>query len=290
MTPWTGLLLVALSALGFATLPIFAKYGYAAGLNVPTMLAWRFAIAAGVLWGYVALARVPRPGRRDLGLLLLMGTLGYSTMSVLYVAAARSIAAGLAAALLYTYPALVSVLVAVLGWEPLTGRRVLALLGSGAGTALMLLAGGAGARVALPGVLLVLGAAVTYAAYIALGSRVIARVAPPVASATVCSAAAVTLFAYGWRTGSLLPVPAAAWWPVVGQALLATVVAVLSFFAGMRRIGPARASIVSTFEPVAAVGLGAGLLGERLGPVQWLGGALVLLSVLVLQMGPGRRG
>lgn len=287
MTRWTGLLLVALSALGFATLPIFAKFAYGQGLNVVTILAWRFALAALILWAWVALNRrsVPWPPLRDVGLLLLMGASGYSVMSVLYVSSVQYIPAGLAAALLYTYPAMVSVQVALLGWEPMSGGRALALLGTGAGTALVLLAGEAGAGVSLLGVGLVLGAALTYSVYITLGSRVIARVSAPVATATVCTAAALVFFVYGLAAGRMQPVGGTAgWWPLVGQALVATVMAVLSFFAGIQRIGPARASIVSTLEPVAAVGLGAMLFGERLGPLQWAGGGLVLLSLLLLQI------
>jgi drug/metabolite transporter (DMT)-like permease len=57
----------------------------------------------------------------------------------------------------------------------------------------------------------------------------------------------------------------------------------VTLYAGLRRVGPATASIVSCAEPVLTVALAVALLGERLGPVQAVGGALVVLAVLLLQ-------
>jgi drug/metabolite transporter (DMT)-like permease len=52
----------------------------------------------------------------------------------------------------------------------------------------------------------------------------------------------------------------------------------------MKRIGASTASIVSTFEPVVTVGLAVALYGESLGPLQALGGVLVLAAVVALQL------
>jgi drug/metabolite transporter (DMT)-like permease len=50
-------------------------------------------------------------------------------------------------------------------------------------------------------------------------------------------------------------------------------------------VGPSRASIVSTVEPLVTVGLAFVVFGERLRPAQLLGGALVLASVVLLRRG-----
>ena len=52
---------------------------------------------------------------------------------------------------------------------------------------------------------------------------------------------------------------------------------------GMERVGAATASILSTVEPVVTVGLAVAIYGEALGPLQVLGGALVLAAVVALQ-------
>ena len=70
-----------------------------------------------------------------------------------------------------------------------------------------------------------------------------------------------------------------AWWgwaATVAIAVVCTVVAILAFFAGLKRIGPARAAIASTLEPVVTVVLAWAVLGESLSAMQLLGGALVL--------------
>ena len=58
----------------------------------------------------------------------------------------------------------------------------------------------------------------------------------------------------------------------------------LLFLTAIRRIGGTRTGILMLFEPVVGVILAGLLLGERLAPVQVLGGALVLAGALVLQV------
>ena len=64
--------------------------------------------------------------------------------------------------------------------------------------------------------------------------------------------------------------------------MISTVAAVGLLFAGIRRVGPTSASILSTTEPVVTVLLAFLVFGESLGAVQLLGGALVLGAAVVL--------
>ena len=68
---------------------------------------------------------------------------------------------------------------------------------------------------------------------------------------------------------------------VAGIAVVSTVGAVTLFFAGLKRVGPTSASILSTAEPLTTVLLAFIAFGESLGPIQLAGGALVLGGVLV---------
>jgi drug/metabolite transporter (DMT)-like permease len=63
------------------------------------------------------------------------------------------------------------------------------------------------------------------------------------------------------------------------------VVAIVAFFAGLGRVGPARAAILSTVEPVITLALAVLVLGEPLGWSQAAGGALILAAILILQRG-----
>jgi drug/metabolite transporter (DMT)-like permease len=53
----------------------------------------------------------------------------------------------------------------------------------------------------------------------------------------------------------------------------------------VKRVGGARASLISTIEPVYTVTLAVILFGEHLAPVQILGGALVVFAVVLAETG-----
>jgi len=63
---------------------------------------------------------------------------------------------------------------------------------------------------------------------------------------------------------------------------VSTLAAITWFFAGLKRIGPTRASTLSTVEPAVTVALAAIFLGERISAVQMAGGALILAAVVLL--------
>ena len=52
--------------------------------------------------------------------------------------------------------------------------------------------------------------------------------------------------------------------------------------AGLPKVGPSTAAIISTVEPLVSVAMAMLWFGERLGVVQILGGALVLAAVVLL--------
>jgi drug/metabolite transporter (DMT)-like permease len=64
--------------------------------------------------------------------------------------------------------------------------------------------------------------------------------------------------------------------------LIATVLPVVTFLAGLERIGPTNAAMLSTLEPVVTVLLAAWLLGEGLQQITLLGGGLILVAVVLV--------
>ncbi|MFZ5828015.1 MAG: DMT family transporter [Bacillota bacterium] len=280
-----GTVLTGISALGFSTLPIFGMMAYGAGGNVVTLLGYRFLLAAAVLWAYIAWTRHRLPDLRTALGLLLMGGAGYTTMSALYLSSVEGdrLSPAIAALLLYTYPAVVTLLAWRFDSYRMTGSQVAALLGTLAGVALVLVGPGGAVRFTWAGAGLALSAALVYGTYILFGSRVSRRTTPLVTTAFVSTAAAAVLLLYGAVAGELRPMQPAGWMAVLGAALLATVLAVLLFFAGIERLGPSRASIISTLEPVGTAALAAILYGERLGSWQLMGGVIVLASIIWLQ-------
>lgn len=284
-----GAALCVLSAAAFGAMGIFGKLAYDEGVGVWELLLVRFALAALVLGTVAALrSAMSAVGRRVVVTGLLMGCIGYATQSALYFLALERMDASLLSLLLYTFPAMVTLAAVLLGREPATPRRLVALGIASAGTALVLAGAGTGALDPLATVL-ALGAAVTYTIYILTGDRVVADVSPLALSALVCAGATATFLVICLaRGGPALGFGGEGWLWLGGIALVSTVGAIIMFFAGLARVGPSTAAILSTVEPVVTVALAAAAFGEVLTAVQLAGGALVLATVFVLNA-PARR-
>jgi drug/metabolite transporter (DMT)-like permease len=281
-----GLTLVALSTIAYGVLPIFGKVAYAAGVEPIPLLAWRYVIAALLV---LALERGPRP---PLGERLRLWGIGsvFVFNSIAYFRALERIPASVTALVLYTYPVIVALLAALVGVERLTGRAVLAALGAFAGCALTARGAPADAPLSPSGVGWALAAAFVYASYIVLSSRFGAGVPARVLALHLAQAAAVVCVAFGLAGGGLaLPLDARALLAVAGMGVVSTVVAMIAFLAGMALVGPTRASVLSSLEVVVTLVLAFLFLGERLGPAQWAGAALILGAVALQNAGVLRR-
>ncbi|WP_117591100.1 DMT family transporter [Haloprofundus halophilus] len=283
-----GVTLVVVSAFGFGTLAVLGEFAFDAGLNISSVLALRFALAAALVWTLLAARRrrSDASGRlrlrgRLLAVAVGLGLVGYTGQSALFFWGLEYLTAGVTTLVLYTYPAFVLVLSALFLGEPLTRRRLVALPLVLGGVALV--AGVDPAGVAPFGVAIVLGSALVYSGYIVVSRVALADTDGLLLAGYVLPAAAVSFFVYGTATGSLaLPATTTAWSTVLGIAVLSTVVPVVTFFGGIRRIGASRAGLVSTVEPIVAVVLGVLLLDEPFPPAAFVGGALVLVGVWLI--------
>jgi len=86
------------------------------------------------------------------------------------------------------------------------------------------------------------------------------------------------------------PATSTGWIAIITIALISTVLAFVTFFARLKRIGPTSASTLSTFEPIVAVVLAAIVLGETISPFQIFGGILILAAVVLLATSDKWRG
>jgi drug/metabolite transporter (DMT)-like permease len=277
-----GAMLVALSALGYATNPIFGKLAYQAGANAITLLSVRFTAAAIGLWLMLALTGKVggiRIGKRVQ--LLALGGLGFGLVSLLYFTALEHIGASLATGIFYTYPAMVTV-VGLFQGEGISRQSVVGLLLTMAGTWLLL--GSDLGGFTWQGALLILGAAVVYTGYMIVGDRWTRNVPATVASAHVTVGASAVYLSLAFFTNQPWPVSAQAYLAGVGLAICSTMLALVTFFAGMLKVGPTRAAIISTMEPIFTALLAVLLLGERLNHLQTAGTALVVAGAVAAQL------
>jgi len=297
-----GIVLVLVSACAFGSGGLFAQPVYDTGLGWQSLSAWRFGFGALCAWLWCLGFAERRHGlrllnRRTVGVAVLLGVL-YTGNSGTYYAGLETVPVSLATLIVYIYPAVVAVLSLRYG-RRLEGRRAWFALGLALlGVALALGGIPAGELPPISGLLLVIVSPLIYSVWIVLSARLAGERRESVgeevdgcadasaATALMMTGTAATYWLTGLATGvPLAPasIPAAAWPGLVGVGVVATFVAIQTFYAGTRRIGAAQAALVSTVEPFYTITLAALLFGETLAPAQILGGALIIIGVLIAQ-------
>jgi drug/metabolite transporter (DMT)-like permease len=300
-----GLALVLISAFGFGSGGLFAQPVYAAGVGWQVLSAWRFGIGALLAWAWVLgwperRRWLVRLDRRTVVVAVGLGVL-YTGNSGTYYAGLEVVSVSLAALIVYVYPAIVAVMTLRFG-RALEGRRPwfalgLALIG------VVLAVGGVPPTEMPPawGLALIIASPIIYSVWIVLSARLSGESRETVgrdADAGTDAAAATALMMSGtaftyWLIAIVVGapvwpdrIPAAAWPALLGVGVVATFVAIQAFYAGARRIGAAQASLVSTVEPIWTITLATLLFGQTLGPLQLVGGALIIVGVLIAQAPP----
>ena len=301
--PPSGLLgagLVALAAVFFATLGPITRFADDAGVGSLALVAWRAALGASAMLVLLLVLR-GAAGRRPLALrdvpprqraFALAGGVANLVLNLAMFIAFLRIDIGLALLVFYSYPGAVAVAsvlwfgdrLDVMRWSAL-GISILGLVLTLAG------AGGLGALDALGIGLSFLGA-LTQAFYVLAARHGFGGIPPVEAAATTMSIAAIGYVLIAVVTGQLasLGTPLAsdaALLPVLAAGLIGAAIPTLCFITGIRLLGAPRAAILATLEPVVGVALAAWLLNEQPQPIQLVGGALILVAAIVLQLGGG---
>jgi len=225
--------------------------------------------------------------RRDLAVALVLGALGFGIYQVLWISGLRTITAGESALLVATSPVIVALVAAAIGVESLSLGRSAGVLVSFVGVSIVIGAGGGLALGAsLVGDLLTLGGTVAWAAYTAFTARAMRRID------------AVPLTAWAVVGGTLVVVPLAAWEAVTGPAfdlgpaslaaiaysgILAAGLANVLIAHGVRLVGPTPVTVLQYGVPPLAVVLGAVFLREEIRPGHVLGGAVIVLGVVLMR-------
>src|SRR6266498_5876309 len=281
MKQLTGILFIAISAASFGTLAIFGRFLYADGLDTFTMLFLRFGCAALFMLVILLGRREKFPRGKILLQLIGMGALGYVGQSFSYLTAIQYASAGLVALLLYLYPMFVFILSMIVLHEKVTWIKITALILALIGTALTVdPAGGQ-----LNGILLAISAALIYSVYIIVGTNVMKYVSAVQSSFVIFASAGAVYGILSTVRGVHFPTTNIGWLGVTGIVLIATVIPVVAFLAGLERIGPTNAAMLSTLEPVVTVLLATWIFGERLQSIVLFGGGMILMAVIMLTRG-----
>lgn len=282
-----GVSLILASTVAYGSMAILAKIAFAGGVRPLGLLAFRFLLASLLFTLTIPRAARSLPWPIRFRLWGLGGI--FIVNAVAYFTALERTPASLVSVLVFTYPVMVMFLSALLGLDPLTVRGLTAAVLAVAGSALAI--GGTTGGASTSGVALALLAALLYACYVVIGSRLLATIPTEAVARHVVGVSALLCLPWGaWRGELVLPSTTAAWVSLVIIGSVSTFVAMRAFLAGVERIGAARASVLSTLEVFVTVGLAALFLGEAVSLRQVAGAALVLAAVLLQNLGASRLG
>lgn len=284
----TGLAFVLLSACAYGITPAMIRLAYRADLNELSVISLRSAIAAVLIWVAARVVGEARIRRTAALRLAALGAVLYGPQMWLYYAALRRIDTAVAVAAVYIYPAIVAVLMAVRLRQP-PPAAVIALVAVAVLGVATITASAGPSRVGALGIAFALVAALIYAVYVVLAASITATLPSLGSAAWVLTGATASTLIAAALTGQLaLPGTGLAWGYVMMHGLMLVPVGLVAFYAGLRRLGPARTALVDTLQPVIAVSVGMAVLGERLAPGRAVGIALVVLAVVGMPVLAGR--
>ena len=226
-----------------------------------------------------------RVERRHLKYFFGTGVVSVVLFTVCYFSCQKLCSLAVASILLYTAPSFVVLLSALLWKEPVTRKKLLALLLTLIGCACVCGVFSGGLSVTVPGVLLGLGSGFFYALYSVFGRYALAHYPPLTVT--------VWTFLFAGPASLVLLRPAelaaafaggpAVWGTALALAVFSTAAPYILYTWGLARTDPGRASILASLEPVAAALTGVLAFGEPMGALTALGILCVLAGVAILR-------
>ncbi len=285
-----GYLYGAVAAATYGMNPLFALPLYADGMNADSVLFFRYLLALAILGGMIKWrGRDFRVRKREVFPLAAIGVLMACSSLTLFLSY-NYMAAGIASTMLFVYPILVALIMAVCFREKVTiltaACIALALLGIA-----MLYQGDGGETLDPVGVALVMASALSYAIYMVWVNRPSLRDIPTVK--LTFYALLFGLFVFLVRIGIdgslLLPGHWYHWGNLVALAVLPTAVSFVSTTKAVQFIGSTPTAILGALEPLTAVFFGVTMFGEPL-TARIVGGILLIVLAVTLIIAGGRIG
>lgn len=275
-------LLIILSALGFGSISVLTVLITTAGVPLLTAMAWRYVLAAILLAPAARPSRIQPIPKQRVAQILLIGGFGQALITYLSLHALEYIPVGPLAFLFYTYPAWVALFAAIRKTERLTPVRMIALTIALIGVTIMV---GAPTEKLNPiGVVLALGSALLYSAYLPALEHVQDGIPPLIGTFLLVAGAAITFVIAALLKGELfIPVGAAVWLEILLLIFVSTLIAFFSLIKGLAVLGPVRTAIIATVEPFFTSILGLLVLKSQLSAGTLIGGILIAGAILLIQ-------
>ena len=274
------------AAVCYGTNPLGALYLYEDGINANSVLFYRFALAVVMLGMLMAARRRSlKVSRRELSLLCALGVV-FSTSSITLYFSFCFMDAGIASTLLFVYPVMVAVIMALLFKERLPAVSVFAIMLALSGIA-MLYHGDGGATLSTRGVMLVMFSSLSYAVYIVVVNKSPLRMSSMKLTFYVLFFGMLTVLTNSFITGlhiQMLTTPRM-WSCAFMLALLPTVFSLVLMTISVHETGSTPTAVMGALEPLTAVVIGVAVFGEQLTPRLAAGIVLILTAVIMIIAG-----
>lgn len=273
------------AAICYGTNPLGALKLYAAGMQTNSVLFYRFGLAWVIITIVMLLRkesfRVTRQEFRvltGLGLLFIVSSLTLY-LSFLYMAA------GVASTILFTYPVMTAVIMALFFHERITFSTVLSLLLSGAGVIMLYWSDGVG-TLSILGVFLVLASALSYALYIILMNKGNLQMSSFKINFYVLMYCTLGMVVYSLLAGMPLTLPqnAVSWFYVGWLAIVPAIFALVLMVYAAKYVGSTATAILGALEPLTAVLIGLLVFNEPFTTYLAVGIVLILAAVVIIAM------
>lgn len=283
-----GILCGVGAAVSYGMNPLGALPLYADGINTTTVLFYRYGLAVILLGLFMAVERKSFSiTLKEFAILVPLGVL-FALSSLTLFASFHFMDAGVASTLLFVYPVMVAIIMAIFFKERITFVTVLSILLSLSGIAL-LYRGGDGGVLDTTGVLLVMLSSLTYALYIVIVNKSSLRMSSLkltfyVLLVGVLLITSCSFFGDGETRIQILTTPSM-WLHASILAVFPTIVSLLLMVVAVHEIGSTPTAVIGALEPLTAVMLGVTLFGEELTLRLSVGITLILSAVILIILG-----
>lgn len=275
-----GYILGAIAAATYGMNPLFALPLYQAGMDPDSVLFFRYLFALPILGFMIKMrGRDFKLKRKEIFPLILAGLL-VALSSLTLFQSYNYMDAGIASTLLFIYPVIVALIMALGFKEQLTIKTILciimALIGIG-----MLYKGGDGSTLSLTGTILVMVSALSYAIYIVGVNKSILKNTATLKLTFYALLFGLSLFLVRVDFGKSLYIVDKwyLWGNLLALAVFTTTISFLCTTSAIQYIGSTSTAILGALEPVTAVFFGVIVFGELLTPRLILGMLMIILAV-----------
>ncbi|MCM3669412.1 EamA family transporter [Mesobacillus maritimus] len=282
-------LMIAFAATMWGIIGFFVKGLSVAGFSAMEIVTIRVVTAACllVMVGFAFFRPQLRINGKDFPLFIGTGLLSIVFFNWCYFTAIEKMNIPVAAALLYTSPAFVITFSVLFLKEKLNHRKVLAVIGTICGSAMVAeVSLTQGSSFPAASILIGLGAGLGYALYSIFGKIVLKSYHPFTLTLYTFVTAAIFLvpfFIGKTETLNILNQPTV-WFYALGLGVVPTVLAYFAYSWGLEKVESSQAAIIATVEPVAATILGLMVYNEQISLVQFFGILLILGSVIFVNL------